>query len=274
MQADAANIWRIPVYLPYLQPTLTDKTVADAEAELGVQLPKEYLELLRAQNGGYICFELPDMAHTVIAGIGEYFPSILHVDWDECREFVSFELDGLIPIDGDGHWHICLDYRNSRSEPRITYADVECDIEKVVASSFSEYLRMLHRVIPDSLVVESVTDINLLRRAISKALNVQFDQPDSSAHGYPVHRANLGRAGNPEWLFLSPNDVPRSFARPHERNFTERHRLLPGNAAHYAELPADSYLLRVPDRAREGLLKSLEQSDWLAGPLKDYVSNQ
>lgn len=48
------SVWRVPVYLPYLQPDLTDERVAEAERSLGVKLPEANLALLRVQNGGYL----------------------------------------------------------------------------------------------------------------------------------------------------------------------------------------------------------------------------
>ena len=42
-----ADLWRVPVYLPYLQPALTERAIASAEKKLAVKLPGAYLELLR-----------------------------------------------------------------------------------------------------------------------------------------------------------------------------------------------------------------------------------
>lgn len=67
-RATADTIWRVPAYLPYLQPPLTDEAVATAEKQIGYKLPSEYLNLLRKQNGGYIRFSLPEMVHDTIAG--------------------------------------------------------------------------------------------------------------------------------------------------------------------------------------------------------------
>jgi hypothetical protein len=111
MAATADTIWRVPAYLPYLQPPLTDEAVAAAEKAIGFELPAEYLHLLRKQNGGYIRYSLPENVHNTIAGIGPHFPSLTEFDWDQCQESVSFPLRGLVPFDGDGHWHLCLDYR-------------------------------------------------------------------------------------------------------------------------------------------------------------------
>src|SRR5688500_17368868 len=143
VRATADTILEVPAFLPYLQPPLTDQAVASAEKDIGHRLPSEYLALLRKQNGGYIRFSLPKMVHDTIAGIGPYFPSLTDFDWDECQEYVSYPLQGLVPFDGDGHWHLCLDYRKNAHVPAITYADVECDRETHVAESFADYLAML-----------------------------------------------------------------------------------------------------------------------------------
>ena len=63
------TIWRIPVYLPYVQPELTGEALAEAEQNLGIKLPKEYVELLRVQNGGYIRFTGRDGLNTVLYGV-------------------------------------------------------------------------------------------------------------------------------------------------------------------------------------------------------------
>jgi hypothetical protein len=111
-QANPLNrIWSVPAYLPFVKPKLTDGAVRDAEQTLGVVLPAAYLELLRAQNGGSIRYRLEGVPHREIYGIGPGYPSLLNVAWDEVREHVAFNLDGLIPFDGDGHWYLCLDYR-------------------------------------------------------------------------------------------------------------------------------------------------------------------
>ena len=130
MNANADNIWRVPAYLPYLQPPLTNDAVANAEEIIGYSLPEELLALLWKQNGGYIRLSLPEMVHDSIAGIGPHFPSLINFDWDEVQEYVSFQLQGLVPFDGDGHWHLCMDYRADSERPSVAYVDVECDSER------------------------------------------------------------------------------------------------------------------------------------------------
>ena len=166
--ATADTIWEIPAYLPYLQPALTDEAVQSAEEQVGYVLPKEYLDLLRKQNGGGIRYCLPENVHDMIAGIGPNFPSLTAFDWDEWQEQVSYRLHGLVPFDGDGHWYLCLDFRTNRQAPTITLADIECDHETHLADSFAAYLALLRVCVEDEYVVEAVSDIEKVKNDLSR----------------------------------------------------------------------------------------------------------
>ena len=94
---ELANIWRKPIYLPYLQDPLTPEVLRAAEEELGRTLPRELVMMLGVQNGGYLRYELEGYPLDAISGIGEAHPSLTRFSWGEERECVSFELDGLLP---------------------------------------------------------------------------------------------------------------------------------------------------------------------------------
>jgi hypothetical protein len=162
------DIWRKPAYQEYVQSELTDEIVREAEATLGVKLPAEYIALLKIQNGGYIRYTLPDdlavnADHHLISGIGSNFPSLVQgADWGYDDDICAW-LEGLIPFDGDGHWHLCFDYRRNKSEPEITFIEIDDLIDqldaasvpdpendgfsKVIARNFAEYLALL---VPDN----------------------------------------------------------------------------------------------------------------------------
>src|SRR5258708_37089151 len=99
--------WRVPVYLPYLQPPLTDMAVAEAEGRLGVRLPLAYVAALRVQNGGYLRRTSHPSGYAPVdclAGIGPRFPSLLERDWSEVKQYMHDEsittparIDELIP---------------------------------------------------------------------------------------------------------------------------------------------------------------------------------
>ena len=138
------------------------------EKKIGHKLPAEYLELLKNQNGGYIRYSLPEMVHNKIAGIGPHFPSLTQVDLEECQEYVSFQLEGLVPFDGDGHWFICVDYRRNATTPSVTYVDIETDSQSGIADTFGDYLAMLEIDVGDEYVLEKVSDIETVKACLSK----------------------------------------------------------------------------------------------------------
>jgi hypothetical protein len=271
MKSLVDTIWSVPAYFPYLQPPLTDEAIASAEKKIGYTLPTEFLELLRKQNGGYIRMSLPDLCHSMIAGIGPNFPSLTDFDWEECQEYVSYPLKGLVPFDGDGHWHLCLDYRKNPTNPSITYIDVECDEQTAIASSFSEYLALLRLDVGDAYALEFVSDIETLKSQLSSQLGVEFDPPDSWAHGYPTHRASLGDANKPEWLWLSHNAVPRGFVRNDHPRYEELKELMTGIALRFPELAAECYFLSTTDSVQAKVLDACAKLKIPLRPLREYV---
>ena len=271
MEATADTIWLVPAYLPYLQPPLTDKAVVSTEKEIGYKLPSEYLNLLKKQNGGYIRFSLPEMAHKLIVGIGPHFPSLTGFDWDECQEYISFQIQGLVPFDGDGHWYICLDYRRNTSIPSVTYVDIECDRESTIADSFGDYLTMLQINIGDEYVLEGVFEIEKAMSILSSSLAIDFDPPETWAHGYPTHRARLGPKNNPEWVWISPNIVPRGFVRSDDPRYDELKDLMPGYASRFPEVPSGSYILNATDGVRSKVIEACARSQMIVRPLREYV---
>ncbi|NOR99681.1 SMI1/KNR4 family protein [Mycobacteroides abscessus] len=157
---DPAQVWRAPSE-HYVQSPLTDELLAAAEQELGVRLPAAYVSLLRVQNGGYLRVGFPEdrdynVTHDIIRGIGTEYPHLAKEAWwhdEEDFEPIPAGAQWLIPFDGDGHWDLCLDYRQSptdatglRTDPGVVVIDTEKpdpDIESFVADSFDAYLTQL-----------------------------------------------------------------------------------------------------------------------------------
>jgi hypothetical protein len=271
VSATADTIWEIPAYLPYLQPALTDEAVQAAEEQIGYVLPKEYLDLLRMQNGGGIRYCLPENVHDMIAGIGPYFPSLTAFDWDEWQEQVSYRLHGLVPFDGDGHWYLCLDYRTNRQAPTITLADIECDHETHLADSFAAYLALLRIRVEQEYVLQAVSDIEKVKNDLARVLGVSFDAPDTLERGYTTERARLGTEQNPQWLWISPNTVPRGFVRKNDQRYSELKDLMPGFSERFPELPPGSYILNAEDGVRAKVLEACEKIGLFVRPLREYV---
>ncbi|GHC14164.1 SMI1/KNR4 family protein [Cerasicoccus arenae] len=271
MKASPKTIWRVPVYLPYLQPDLTDEAISEAERKIGHPLPSSFIALLREQNGGYIRYSLEDLPHEQIYGIGSNFPSLTDFDWEDDQEYVGFQLAGLVPFDGDGHWHLCLDYRRDPKVPSVSYIDIECDNEQEIANSFEEYLDLLEIDIEDRDFVPSIDDLDATLSTLSTEMGVQFEPPDSWAHGYPQHRAR-GLGEEPEWIWISPNLVRRGFVREDDARFEELRDRLPGDGLRYPGLPDSSFLLTVTEGLRGDVISACRARSIGIRPLSEFAT--
>ncbi len=142
----------------YHHPPLTDSMIAEAERLLGRRLPASYVELLKERNGGYTRgFAFPMDEPTtwaadhvpleMLAGIvvGKRVADGLSI-LDSQKLSLEWELPpDQILLCGDGHWWITLDYRDG-DEPVVSWIDVECDEDIVVAESFDEFLAGLRPI--------------------------------------------------------------------------------------------------------------------------------
>lgn len=261
--SELKNIWQVPRYLPYVQPVLTDETVKAAEEKIGHKLPKEYIELLKIQNGGYIRYTIEDTTHSQIYGIGPHFPSLTEFEWLEDYEDLSFELKGLIPFDGDGHWNICLDYRKSE-EPEITYIDTESDEETLIAKNFKEYLSLLTLETNNEWVIETNESIEDTIEKIESIIDIEFEEPDSFANGYPVYRSEYEES----WIWVSSNKVPAAFIREEEERYEELKSEMKVMSVRYPNIPENSLLISFSDEEAEvDLTDLLEMSGFTIYPL-------
>lgn len=244
MKKDVINtLWRVPKYLPYVQPNLTDDILDNAEKKIGYMLPKEYVDILKIQNGGYIRFKLPETLNEQIYGIGPFFPSLTDYDWTDYEGTVGFELTGLVPFDGDGHWFLCLDYRHNITQPEITLIDTESDYEKPIAKTFQEYLKLLEIDALNEFVIETNITIEELVTKISTLADIKFEKPDSFANGYPIYRSKY----NDSWVWISPNKVPSGFIRESEDRYEElKSQMLPTSLRH-PEIFSDYIFINVSD---------------------------
>ena len=255
---DLKTIWQVPKYLPYLQPTLTEDILRRAEEQLGHKLPDKYIDLINIQNGGYIRFTIKDVPHREIRGIGPNFPSITDFDWADYNGTLSFELEGLIPFDGDGHWFICFDYRKHKTSPAITFIDEsQTDKEKVIAETFEKYLDLLELETEGQYVIETNLSIEETTMKISQIASINFEMPDLYAHGYPVYRARYKDA----WIWVSPNKVPSGFVRTDDVEYEELKSGMAGMSLRYPEIPENNLLIQVSDEEeRMEIFKILENN--------------
>jgi hypothetical protein len=267
-EKDLKTIWQVPKYLPYIQPDLTDEIITNAEIQIGYKLPKEYLDLLQIQNGGYIRFTLKDTLHRQISGIGPFSPSITDYEWLSDYEDLSFDIKDLFPFDGDGHWNICLDYRKNKIEPQVTYIDTEFDHERLIAPTFTTYLNLLEIDTENEYVIETNSSIDKMLKQISDTAKIDFEEPDYWAHGYPVYRSNY----KDSWIWISPNIAPSGFIREDDERYLELKSQMEISALRYPEIPESSLLISVSEESvQKELFAKLTTVGIKIKELKEYM---
>lgn len=226
------------MYLPYLQPPLTDEIIAVAQERLSVRLPAAYIAALRVQNGGAVRLRSHPSGHAevdCIAGLGPRSPSLFERDWTGVKEYMvqsgshrPAKIDELFPFCGDGHYYYCLDYRRSgrKGEPCVTYIDVESlDIDEVVAPDFATFLHQL-RPPKQGTVYGLVThdDPDSVAAVLSDAIGIKFEDRGDQANGYRVFSAPLADAIS---AWLTANRVRRGFVRRDHAEYESLSKLLP-----------------------------------------------
>lgn len=255
-ESEIKTIWSVPKYLPYVQQELTEEILLDAEKQLGYKLPKEYIELLKIQNGGYTRFTLSGDTGQLY-GIGPHFPSITAMDLTDYADTVSYELHGLIPFDGDGQWYICFDYRSGSIDPEITFIDLECDEQEVIANSFKDYLGLLEIDAENVYVMETELAIEDVLEEISKVVSIEFEEPDFYNYGYADYKGDFKDG----YIWVSPNQVPASFIREEDDNYEQLKSLEKGASLRYPELSEHCLLVSFSgDKVRKEFFKALTDS--------------
>lgn len=261
------NIWQVPAYLPYVHDAISDQIVKDAETKLCVSLPRSFVEVISEQNGGYVRRVLPDYPHRMIWGIGPRFPSITDTHRDELKRWARRgrrfweKTPPLVPFDGDGHWYLCLDYRAGLEEPRVTFIDLEIEEEHVVAETFERFLSLLRPdVSPNDLGLIGDWTLVSAAQTLGNALGVPFDDQGNWAYGYPVWRCSLGDESNPQWCWLSPNEVVRGYVREDDARFEELNGRMPGSAKRLPEFPDVVVEISCTDEVRELVRDACKQS--------------
>jgi len=136
----------------YGHPPLTDEMLAEAERTLGVSLPREFVDLLRVQNGGYtkgLAFPMDRPTtwaadHLPLDDLAGIVTDPNHTTAQNILQTAYMTKEwGLPPrqvlLSGDGHYWITLDYRRGAS-PTVAWIDLERGEDIQIAPSFAEFL--------------------------------------------------------------------------------------------------------------------------------------
>jgi hypothetical protein len=157
--ADCGDVYEVDNYRVYTHEELVDVF----EKENDVKLPDEYIKFA-GEKHSWIVKLPPCNTESTNYYFGEGFYEIgalSGLDPDQYRSiFDSPSLieewqlpKGLVLIDGDGHTWLALDYRVSKTTPRVIVIESDESNYLVVASNFNEFLQSL-------LPYESVYDLD------------------------------------------------------------------------------------------------------------------
>lgn len=233
------TIWKRPTCLNYSNDPITEAAIAECEEQLGLKLPQEYLDLLWVQNGGSIRFHIPDSVGHCIAGIGSSYSSLMNSGFWGCDEYVDFSLKGLVPFDGDGHWFLCLDYRQTPECPGVSYIDIECNSQHKMTDSFSQLLNMMELDPGDKRVLTNVEDFDDGLSKLSELLG-QESKSRVNNIGIAYNRFQVGEEVN-ECLWISSNVVAASYRGDKPAQF-----VFEGEALQFPELPKNAVIFECP----------------------------
>lgn len=129
----------------YINPPLTDDAVSTAGKIYDVKLPDLLIKLLKVQNGGYNKgFVFPMTVPTSYAENFVPFPDVNGIVLNPNPKIIhNFLVDlshakkcGLpdkqVPLSGDGHYYVTLDYRKGNT-PTVRWIDIEMNQDIHVA---------------------------------------------------------------------------------------------------------------------------------------------
>lgn len=273
------NLWNRPIFLSYLNPDLTDEMVNEAEQQLGYKLPQAYIDILKEQNGGSINYTFPDYdlrLHGSICGIGPNFPNIVdeRLPLLDSADFVSFDVEKLLPFDGDGHWYICLDYRNNTTEPEITYLDMEEDQARKVAENFAEYLSKLayhqfdHGFGDDfGYVIETDKPIREVVEIIQERTGIILK--DNSIN--PIGARYQSTDGYP-YTSMETNLTSYGTLGDQPERAEEFKSLLETPALRFVEVPETAVLISIDDDIEEQRVIAALRQDFTVKHMREYIT--
>lgn len=264
------HFWKKPIYLPAVQADLSDAMVAEFEQKTAYRLPEKLIELLKIQNGGYVERVYFEYYIRQIWGIGKKYACLLHLtdlDPDELPE-LDFSLDGLIAFDGDGHFYHCLDYRKNPDNPQISFIDIECNDDRVIAENFDDFLADLWVDTENIWVIQSDKSLHEVVEVLSQKLSSSFEQSDEFAYGYDYFST---RYLNEHLIFASANQVPYAFAREGERNFEQLKNYVGKTALQYPQLDENTTILTIWDEKTAQLVQEKLTGIFKMTALEDLI---
>lgn len=166
------RIWEYDVMDEYELEDFTETTLTMAENRLGVKLPVSYVELMRTQNGGRLfrnSIQLDQLNIRVdhLFGIGEKLDGGILITPYMIKEWGL--PNNIVLISGDGHSWVCLDYRNNKENPYVSFIDTEENIDIKLANEFKDFTNILTKDSDENeskLIAENTYTISELKKIV------------------------------------------------------------------------------------------------------------
>lgn len=122
------RLWEYDVMDEYELEDFSGTTLTMVENHLGVKLPVSYIELMRTQNGGRlfrnsIQQDQLNIRVDYLLGIGGKLDEGILI-----TPYMIMEWglpNNIVLISGDGHSWVCLDYRDNKENPCVSFIDTE-----------------------------------------------------------------------------------------------------------------------------------------------------
>jgi len=206
MRSEWITFWAPPLW-HNPAPGASQAKIKEAEQKLGVQLPVKLAAMLTDQNGGPLRGRHEKSTqHHEIRGIDVgHFGIERNNPWWLDDEYwqPSGPLELLVPITGDGHNDLCLDYRSQgpTTEPGVTLVQCDAERESWIAASFDEFLGQIE----PTEVGFVLTNASLAADEIAKRLaRVCRSTPQEIGGRNPTWLVNSGRGS----FQVSENRLP------------------------------------------------------------------
>lgn len=182
------KIWKDAYNSEVVLEKLTDEDINLAEKTFNVKLPKEYVEILFEQNGGYLLKDTIKFDFDIGTSNLIQVDSIFGIKKDMGIMKTDYLLNewgvknkGYIVIAGDGHYFIVLDYGERDKSPKISYIDTETGNLYIMFPSFKSFLENLE--IPQGKVDEFTNNnvSNFLKKPSLESAKLLIETQDEDS---------------------------------------------------------------------------------------------
>ena len=95
-------------------------------------------------------------------------------------------------------------------------------------------------------MIRSDLSLPQLASKVASILQIQFEQPDDFAHGYPVYRSKIKN----DWIWLQANQVPVAFIRENEKDYEKLKHLMESYTVKHPELDENSFIVDASEEKR------------------------